>query len=565
MRPRWITRIGLCLVAGLLAAPSARADDLPADLTLIPGDAAGFLRVDVKAVLDSPLCDEVRFALAGLKPGEYAAFARAFPFDPMTVERVAVIFPTTATALDPVPDLHPTAVSALAVLSCSKPFDREAVLKSAYTAGRPKSYRGWVYQFDEDTWSGVLVLPDNRTVVVGAEDSLVWLIDRMAPGAAAGPLSPARAEAVGHTLFAAVNPRAVVPPGAPLPPDLRPLAEAQRVCLAVDLGKTAAVSLRLHYADAAKAEAGEKAVRVAIGMGRGQLRELEAKLKGVAERPSPAGRPVGPSELPERFAGLLGLGAVRRVDQALEALPVERQGTTVRVAAEWSVPHTGALAVGLAAVTTLGTTANSTFQFVGNSIRPPGGPGGPAPEEIRLKKLAAAFEAYHAAHGHYPPAATIGKDGTPLLSWRVALLPYLGERELFAQFRQDEPWDSLHNKRLIEKMPAVFNKPHVYPKNYGKTNAKVVTGPGTLFDGRVGVKKVAGERVVLAVESGDGGPVYWTKPADLTYVPGKPPPMFGPYGYSCWAVFTDGSARSLNKQADEKQLPALLTRPRTGR
>src|SRR5207253_7880004 len=104
------------------------------------------------------------------------------------------------TALDPVPDGHPTAISALAVVTCSKPFDRAALLKSAYAAGRPKHYRGRTYQFDEDTWSGVLVLPGDRTIVVGAEDSLVWLIDRLDKGDVPGPLSPARAESNGHTV-----------------------------------------------------------------------------------------------------------------------------------------------------------------------------------------------------------------------------------------------------------------------------------------------------------------------------------------------------------------------------
>jgi hypothetical protein len=182
---------------------------------------------------------------------------------------------------------------------------------------------------------------------------------------------------------------------------------------------------------------------------------------------------------------------------------------------------------------------------------------------VRLKKLAAAFKAYHAEHGHYPPAALTGKGGAPLLSWRVALLPYLGdkEKELYAQFRFDEPWDSLHNKKLIAKMPDAFNKTFVWPQNYGRTNAQVVTGPGTLFDGAKGQKGPGGAQTVLALESGGNASVWWTKPADATYAPGQSPAVFGDWG-SCWVVFADGTVKRLTKKDDEKTLPELLMRPK---
>jgi hypothetical protein len=180
-----------------------------------------------------------------------------------------------------------------------------------------------------------------------------------------------------------------------------------------------------------------------------------------------------------------------------------------------------------------------------------------------LKKLAAAFKAYHTEYGHYPAASLAGKDGTPLLSWRVALLPYLGEKELYSQFHLDEPWDSLHNKKLLVKMPDVFNKPYIWPQNYGRTNAQVVTGPGTLFDGPVGLKSPGGARTILALESGDDVSVWWTKPADATYAPGKPPTVFGGSdGGPCWVVFSDGTVKLLTKKDDEKALPELLMRPK---
>ena len=47
----------------------------------------------------------------------------------------------------------------------------------------------------------------------------------------------------------------------------------------------------------------------------------------------------------------------------------------------------------------------------------------------------------------------------PLLSWRVAILPDLGERELYEQFHLDEPWNSPHNLVLVGRMPKVYAHP----------------------------------------------------------------------------------------------------------
>ena len=42
-----------------------------------------------------------------------------------------------------------------------------------------------------------------------------------------------------------------------------------------------------------------------------------------------------------------------------------------------------------------------------------------------LKQIALAMHNYESATGAFPKPASIGKDGKPLLSWRVAILPYI--------------------------------------------------------------------------------------------------------------------------------------------
>jgi hypothetical protein len=76
-----------------------------------------------------------------------------------------------------------------------------------------------------------------------------------------------------------------------------------------------------------------------------------------------------------------------------------------------------------------------------------------------LKRLGLALHAYHEKHDHFPSPAIAGRDGTPLLSWRVALLPHLGYRSLYERFHLDEPWDSPNNRALLREMPPEFACP----------------------------------------------------------------------------------------------------------
>src|SRR5205823_4651732 len=80
------------------------------------------------------------------------------------------------------------------------------------------------------------------------------------------------------------------------------------------------------------------------------------------------------------------------------------------------------------------------------------------------------------------PTDVTDKDGKPLLSWRVALLPYIDIelQELHKQFKLDESWDSEHNKKLIEKMPKVYAPVRVRAKA-GETYYQVFTGKDALF------------------------------------------------------------------------------------
>jgi RNA polymerase sigma factor (sigma-70 family) len=135
----------------------------------------------------------------------------------------------------------------------------------------------------------------------------------------------------------------------------------------------------------------------------------------------------------------------------------------------------GGLALaGMAAATWMTT---SRAQGPGNDARIKAGPSldRRQAQSNNLKQIGLAFHNYADTFNQLPTMATYGPDGLPTLSWRVALLPYLGEDTLHRQFHQDEPWDSPHNKALAARMPAVFETP-VSPAPPGQTRIRGFAG-----------------------------------------------------------------------------------------
>jgi prepilin-type processing-associated H-X9-DG protein len=135
------------------------------------------------------------------------------------------------------------------------------------------------------------------------------------------------------------------------------------------------------------------------------------------------------------------------------------------------------------------------------------------------KQLMLAMHNYVSANDALPPPAILDKNGKPLLSWRVALLPYLEQQALYKEFHLDEAWDSPHNKPLIEKMPTLFTCPSRVNPEIGTTTYRVFTGKGTAFQGPKGLTfadVLDGLSNTLAVvESKEA--VIWTKPEELPF------------------------------------------------
>jgi hypothetical protein len=185
---------------------------------------------------------------------------------------------------------------------------------------------------------------------------------------------------------------------------------------------------------------------------------------------------------------------------------------------------------------------------------------------LSLKHLALAMHNYADAHkGTFPAPANYDKQGRPLLSWRVHLLPFLEQGQLYKQFKLDEPWDSPHNIQLIAKMPAVFRHPGNKGVAGGKTPFLVPVGKDTIFPGGKGIqiKEITDgtSNTALIFEVADDHLATWTKPDDLPFDPKDPHRGLVSKGRDSFAVaLADGSVRMLAVTISAETLRALFTR-----
>jgi len=176
-----------------------------------------------------------------------------------------------------------------------------------------------------------------------------------------------------------------------------------------------------------------------------------------------------------------------------------------------------------------------------------------------MKQISLAMLSDESAKNAFPPAA-IEKDGKPLLSWRVAILPYVDEQPLYEQFHLDEAWDSPHNLEAAKKMPSIFQSPD--SPSDGKTRIMLFTGKGAAFDGgkkvRVADIRDGMSHTILCVQAGPDKAVPWTKPEDLPFDPQNPLAALGKIPAQGFiAAFFDGHIEQL--KVDNKTLKALIT------
>jgi hypothetical protein len=193
-----------------------------------------------------------------------------------------------------------------------------------------------------------------------------------------------------------------------------------------------------------------------------------------------------------------------------------------------------------------------------------------------LKQIGLAFYNYHDSYRRFPAAAIYSKDGQPLLSWRVAILPFIEQDNLYREFHLDESWDSPHNRGLLPRMPKTYESWGDAETEPYTTFFQVFVGQGTVFEGTKGTKREeitdGPMNTILVIEAGEGVP--WTKPADIPFDPNQSlPPLGGMFkerfrfstlsfggSKDILSIFADGSVHPIKKTINEENLRRLIIR-----
>ncbi len=182
-----------------------------------------------------------------------------------------------------------------------------------------------------------------------------------------------------------------------------------------------------------------------------------------------------------------------------------------------------------------------------------------------MKQIGLAMHNFHSTNDRFPSAAISDKAGKPLLSWRVAILPYIEQQALYNKFKLDEAWDSPHNRALLKEMPTTYQCPSCPKSDDFKTGYLAFVGKGGILEltRGVGLAEITDgtSNTMMAVENKEGVP--WTKPDDLTPDPAGAKLLSGagsfhPGGLN--ALFADGSVRFISSRIDVKVWNALITR-----
>jgi Protein of unknown function (DUF1559) len=398
-----------------------------------------------------------------------------------------------------------------------------------------------LYELEHGKYAALYLVDERTLMFLPSPDAdggagLLNLVGQLLRRRADGPLAEALAAADKHTLVAAVRlsqveglfrgheefPRELVP--------FRSLLRARVVMFTADVAVKATVTARLTFADAAGARRAEPVLKTLMQLGVDAL----ADLRKQADRDPDWGKVFRP--LMEVASGAIDKAEVRTDGSAVVA----------RLEAEVGPALAQAMA-GLPDLTEMATSRQKTLN--------------------NLKQIGLTCHNFHDTMGHLPMNVT-DPTGKPILSWRVVLLPYLEQDNLYKLLDLTKPWDDPRNAKLLEKMPDVFRVYGRAGHEKGLTYLQMPMSPRPvpggdpfLVPGRrlslVGIPDGT-SNTIMVVEAADG--VNWAKPDDLRFDQLTLQKIGAPDRKWFHALFGDGVVRTLRKdKLDITMLRGLIT------
>ena len=537
----------------------------------LPKGTVGFVRVNAQALAASPLADQYKRIFQSADKEVSDAFLKRLPMDPASVMSL------TGILWQPKPRSEPSAVL---LADFKTPVDLAGLARALGTREPVKTPAG-----ELTTGGGIAILSRSAKTVVFGKPEMVMAY-AATPGEAVGAWAEAwNRSADGIASAWLTTDLSVLPPEAEAAINavpavnrtawvyLQPLRGSQAAGLSISMrAKEAIVEASVLYKDAAAAKASVESWKLTTELVRGIVKggegiaaltpllasffdsELAADFFGAQNR---EGAELLKSPLvTAAFAYLAGYLAEQ--GESLSKLPFDAKGNAVSISGKVS-PAGLQSGIGVSAVLAglmlpavqKAREAAMRMQSVNN-----------------LKQIGIALISYHDANQHFPPAVVRDKAGKPLCSWRVLILPYLEQDNIYKKWKLDEPWDSPNNKPLSDLVVKVYVAPGAPEESSNKTHYRVFVGKGAGFEEIMGQQRKGLQfrdftdgtsNTIAVVEAAESVP--WAKPEELEFVPGKPLPPLGLPGKDGFnAVLFDGSVRFIRKAIDPRNLQALITR-----
>ncbi len=509
--------------------PTASAPEPGAAPSAVSSDYLLFAHLNVKDIRDGAIFTEVKQAFAKASGGAdwdqlEGQIGREAGVKPTDVDAVTVCVTEISERGEP---------NFVLIVAANKPMSKTSAF-GLNPQSRPDA-RG----FYKAPGGELIHFPNDKTAVLLSPALVPQYLDGYAKNQISGwPLTPDLTKsAAGHTALvsARVDKLPAEARNSHEFKDFAPFLTARAVTVTADLkGKELSAAARATFPDATTAsrakEKGQELIKMATG-------EVEKLMTGKSD-----------------LAAVLPV--VKEAHRALQAAKVEVAGTdltlTANYRADFDIGQMVTEAVKKIRESAAKMSALNNFKQIG----------------LALHNYASANNRVP-IHGVGPKGALLkNANEKPLLSWRVAVLPYIEQDNLYRQFKFDEPWDSEHNKKLIDKMPKVY-APVNKPGKPGYTHMQMAVGPNALQPPFVvfpGSFPDGTSNTIAVAEAAE--PVVWTKPDDVM-LPGAALPKdlkkkFGgvqPGGFN--VAMWDGSARFIPDTVSERTL-GLLLNPRDG-
>jgi hypothetical protein len=184
-----------------------------------------------------------------------------------------------------------------------------------------------------------------------------------------------------------------------------------------------------------------------------------------------------------------------------------------------------------------------------------------------LKQMAIAIHNYESAFMKFPSGFGPAKKDGPPVSWRVKILPFIEQNNLYEMYRMDEPWDSPNNLKVLEMMPEIYRSAN---SNAGpnETTYLAIGGQRGIFgkdqqgqaiEGRFAEILDGTSNTAMFVDAGDQLAVPWTKPDE-----GIDPEEFSKFGLmgqfpgGFIVAMGDGAVHFISEAVSEEALRNLF-------